>query len=138
MPNVVNDTNKEVIPNIYKCYYINGDIIVTNEDLREELKVDDKIEYLLENENDRKQTTILEITDTYIKIDISIDKKNTKIFIVGKEVNDFQTIAKEDIFSLNVCVTQELYRLIQQQQSIINDLKNRIEFLEYIYNIYID
>jgi len=86
----------------------------------------------LENENDRKQTTILEITNTYIKTDINV-KNNAKIFIVGKEVNDFhdfQTIAKEDIFSLNVCVTQELYRIIQQQQSIINDLKNRIEILE--------
>jgi hypothetical protein len=135
IPDAVNDTNKEVIPNVYKCYNIKDNIIFTNEDLRGELKVDDKIEYLLENHNERKQTTILEITDTYIKIDIIIDYKNTKIFIVGKYVDDFQTIAKEDIFSLNVCVTQELYRIIQQQSSIINDLKNRIEFLENKLNI---
>ena len=138
IPDAVNDTNTEVIPNIYKCYYINGDIIATHEDLRDELKVGDKIEYLLETDDNRKQTTILEITNTYIKIDINFKKKEKgtkKIFIVGKEVNDFQTIAKEDIFSLNVCVTQELYRIIQQQQSIINDLKNRIEFLENKLNI---
>ena len=83
----------------------------------------------METDNNRKQTEILEITNTYIKTDINIEKQ-TKIFIVGKEVNDFQTIAKEDIFSLNVSVTQELYRIIQKQQSIINDLQTRIEILE--------
>ena len=78
-------------------------------------------------------TTILEITDTYIKIDLKETEKSTektKIFLYGKEVNDFHTISKEYIFTLNVCATQELYRIIQQQSSIINDLKNRIEFLE--------
>jgi len=130
IPDAVNDKNNEVIPNIYKCYNINGNIIATDEDLRNQLKVGDKIEYLLENQNDRKQTNILEITDTYIKIDITNDNNDTKIFIVGKYVNDFQTISKDDIFSLNVSATQELYRIIKEQQSIINDLKNRIEILE--------
>ena len=89
-----------------------------------------KLNILLEEQNDRKQTTIIEITETYIKIGFTIEKNNAKIFIVGKYVDDFQTIAKEDIFSLNVCVTQELYRIIQQQQSIINDLQTRLERLE--------
>ena len=51
-------------------------------------------------------------------------------FIYGKEVDDFHTISKEYIFTLNVCATQELYKLIQQQQTIINDLQNRITILE--------
>ena len=53
-----------------------------------------------------------------------------KCFIYGKEVNDFHTLSKEYIFTLNVCATQELCKLIQQQQIIINDLQNRLSILE--------
>ena len=57
------------------------------------------------------------------------------------------TLDKNYIFTLNVCATQELYKLIQQQQTIINDLQNRLSILEnkifnyyyyLFYNIYIN
>ena len=70
----------------------------------------------------------MEISNEYIKVDKNI--KNTQCFIYGKEVNDFHTLSKEYIFTLNVCATQELYKLIQQQQIIINDLQNRLSILE--------
>ena len=46
-----------------------------------------------------------------------------KCFIYGKEINDFHTLSKEYIFTLNVSATQELYKLIV-------DLQNRISILE--------
>jgi len=132
----IND-NKEIIPNIYKVFNIENDIITTDEDLRDKLKVNDIIEIVYEKKEGTKEvsinTTILEITDTYIKVDLKETEKSTektKVFLYGKEVNDFHTISKEYIFTLNVCATQELYRIIKEQQSIINDLKNRIEILE--------
>jgi len=53
-----------------------------------------------------------------------------KCFIYGKEINDFHTLSKEYIFTLNVSATQELYKLIQQQNILIQDLQNRITILE--------
>ena len=63
---------------------------------------------------------------------IEIDKEiNTeKIFIYGKEIKDFHSLKKDYIFTLNVCATQELYKIIQKQETIINDLISRIAKLE--------
>ena len=72
--------------------------------------------------------TILEINSNSIKIDKSIE--GDKCFIYGKEIDDFHTLSKEYIFTLNVCATQELYRTIQLQQEIINQLKRDVEELK--------
>jgi hypothetical protein len=50
--------------------------------------------------------------------------------VFGKEINDFNALNKDYIFTLNVCAPQELYKLIQQQNIIIQDLQNRISILE--------
>jgi hypothetical protein len=71
---------------------------------------------------------ITEINSNVIKIDKDINTSN--IFVFGKEVDDFHTLKKDYIFTLNVCATQELYKLIQNQNIIIEDLKNRISILE--------
>ena len=52
------------------------------------------------------------------------------MFIYGSKVDDFHTLDKSYIYTLNVCATQELYKLIQQQNIIIQDLQNRISILE--------
>ena len=52
------------------------------------------------------------------------------MFVIGSKVDDFHTLNKDYIFTLNVCATQELYKLIQQQNIIIQDLQNRISILE--------
>jgi len=71
---------------------------------------------------------ITEINENVIKIDKDINTSN--VFVFGKEVDDFHTLKKDYIFTLNVCATQELYKLIQNQNIIIEDLKNRISILE--------
>ncbi len=71
---------------------------------------------------------ITEINSNVIKIDKDINTSN--VFVFGKEVDDFHTLKKDYIFTLNVCATQELYKLIQNQNIIIEDLKNRISILE--------
>ena len=52
------------------------------------------------------------------------------MFITGSKVDDFHTLDKNYIYTLNVSATQELYKLIQQQNIIIQDLQKRIEILE--------
>ena len=56
--------------------------------------------------------------------------KHKDIFIYGTKVNDFKTLDYKSIFSFNVKATQELYKLIQQQNQIIQDLQNRLSTLE--------
>ncbi len=68
------------------------------------------------------------MNETSIKIDKIYD--NDDVFIYGSKVTDFHTLDKSYIYTLNVCATQELYKLIQQSNIIIQDLQNRISFLE--------
>ena len=55
---------------------------------------------------------------------------DNKIFVSGTEVDDFHTISKEYIFTLNVCATQELHRRIEAQKVIIQSQEERIKELE--------
>ena len=127
LPEAVKIT-KNFIPNIYKVFDLSGDTITTNEDLTNLLSVDDNIQIIDQEKESKESYKILEISPTTIKIDKTIN--GDKCFIFGKEVDDFHALSKEYIFTLNVCATQELYKLIQQQQQIINDLQNRILALE--------
>jgi len=119
---------KEVIPNIFKiCKCENDEITLDNNIISSNLSINDKID-IYDNNNNKKQYTIKNILDNKIKINESINSSNC--FVYGKEVNDFHTINKDYIFTLNVCATQELHRLIEKQQNIINDLIARITKLE--------
>ena len=95
--------NKDFIPNIYKVFDLSSDIITTNEDLTNILSVDDNIQIIEQTKENTESFKILEISPTHIKIDKSIE--GDKCFIYGKEINDFHTLSKEYIFTLNVCAT---------------------------------
>ena len=48
----------------------------------------------------------------------------------GDETQDCYHLNKTYIFTLNVCATQELHRMITRQQAIMDSLISRIEVLE--------
>jgi len=48
----------------------------------------------------------------------------------GEEIEDFNYLNKNYIFTLNICATQELHRMLVRQQEIIDSLISRIEALE--------
>jgi len=48
----------------------------------------------------------------------------------GDEIEDFNYLHKSYMFTLNVCATQELHRIITRQQAVIDSLISRIEVLE--------
>ena len=59
---------------------------------------------------------------------------NNKILVYGTEVDDFHTLTKEYIFTLNVCATQELHRKIVSQEERIKELETKLEkLINYIY-----
>ena len=58
------------------------------------------------------------------------DYSDNKIYIQGTEVDDFITITKDYIFTLNVCATQELHRRMETQKVVIQSQEERIKELE--------
>ena len=55
---------------------------------------------------------------------------NNKIFVYGTEIDDFHTLDKSYIYTLNVCATQELHRRMETQNVIIKSQDERIKELE--------
>jgi hypothetical protein len=117
----------EVIPNIYKNGICETNKITLDCDVSNILNINDKIDIIDDNGN-YKQYTILSIENNSFTIDDNIETNN--VFVYGSKVNDFHTISKDYIFTLNVCATQELHKLIKQQNLIIQDLQNRLSILE--------
>jgi len=126
LPQAVSEM-KEIIPNIYKKAICSGNIITLENDISNELNIDDNIQIYIENGNSEMHK-IININSNVIEIEKEINKEN--VFIYGKEIKDFNSLKKDYIFTLNVCATQELYKLITQQNIIIQDLQNRINILE--------
>jgi hypothetical protein len=113
-----------VIPNIYKlCDCSNNIITIPNNILLQDDKID-----IIDVSGNRKQYNINNVSNDEITIDENLE--GDKCFVFGSKVKDFHTLNKDYIFTLNVCATQELFKLIEQQNIIIQDLQNRINILE--------
>ena len=119
--------NKEFIPNIYKIADLNNNEITLDFDVSNMMKVDDEISIITDKDG-KKIYKIVDVNNNTFTIDKSLE--GDKCLVYGTKINDFHTLDKNYIFTLNVCATQELYKLIQQQQTIINDLQNRLSILE--------
>jgi hypothetical protein len=97
------------------------------------IKVNDKIK-CYDKDNRFIKVEVVEIIDELtFRINIieedQRDYKDNKIFVSGTEVDDFHTIAKEYIFTLNVCATQELHRRMEAQNVIIKELQDKVDKL---------
>ena len=148
---VYND--EDYIANIYLyASYINEDglyILVANSSIINKINIDDELKLLLNNTNNIeiiiedspyhnrykkrfvKVKSIINETSFEIYEDIELTlNERTNIFIYGKKVKDFKKLDYSSLYSLNIKATQELYKLIQHQQTIIENLKIRIIELE--------
>ena len=102
------------------------------------LKVNDYVKCYDENNNEvlvKVDEVIDELTFKIKAIDDmkALEYTHDKIFIHGTEVDDFNTLSKEYIFTLNVCATQELHRRIISQEARIKELEAKVErLLNYI------
>jgi hypothetical protein len=85
------------------------------------------IEIIDASEN-RATYMVTDVSTNFITIDKEIPGNDC--FVYGTEVDDFHALNKDYIFTLNVCATQELHRMIERQNDIISSLMNRIEALE--------
>lgn len=90
--------------------------------------------------NDKIKCYDINIKNVYVEVIEIIDEitfrvkpleyTDTKIFVYGVEIDDFHTISKEYIFTLNVCATQELHRRMEARDVIIKSQEDRIKDLE--------
>ena len=123
----------DFIPNINSILNCSGSIISTKEHTNK-LKIDDEIKVTKLDGVD-ETCKVIEINENSVTVDKEISGE--KCFVYGSKVDDFHTLDKNYIYTLNVCATQELHRqiqqqslLIQQQSLLIQDLQNRISILE--------
>ena len=92
----------------------------------EVIEIIDELTFKIKHDEHRIRSIDLKSTDPSVYTD-------SKIFVSGTEVDDFHTISKEYIFTLNVCATQELHRRIISQDERIRQLEAKVErLLNYI------
>jgi hypothetical protein len=123
--------NKSIIPNIYSiCNCSNNKITISSN--IESLKINDSIEIIqiINEKEEKKKYNIINISLENNEITINENLEGSNCFVYGTEVDDFHILNYNNIYTLNVSATQELYKLIKEQNTIIQKLITRIEILE--------
>ncbi len=129
IPEAVN-IQTSYIPNIYSVAdYSNNVITLPSQPTKVVIKVDDKIK-CYDKDNKELLVEVIEIIDALTFRIKEIEYSDTKIFVYGTFVDDFHTLNKDYIFTLNVCATQELHRMIEAQSLLIKSQDDRIKDLE--------
>ena len=118
------------IPNIYLVAdYIEGVITLSSQPTKVIIKMNDKIK-CYDKDNKEILVEVIEVIDDLTFRIKEIEYTDTKIFVYGTFVDDFHTLNKDYIFTLNVCATQELHRRIEAQGVLLKSQDDRIKDLE--------
>jgi hypothetical protein len=113
----------EVVPDIYTVATIKDGYVSLDADL----KVGEKVRLILEDE-----TSLFDVISADKNgFKVSTDKSG-KVFVYGREVDDFHAVDYESLSMLNVSATQELYKLILSQQKTIESLETEVAELQEI------
>jgi hypothetical protein len=125
---------KSYIPNIMLLADYDNHIITLPSQPNYIIKQNDKIKCY---DKDDKEVfmEVEEVIDelTFRIKELETEYTDNKIFIHGTEIDDFHTLDKNYIFTLNVCATQELHRKIKSQEARIKELETKMEqILKYI------
>jgi len=118
------------IPNIYSVAHYNSNVItLSSQPTKVVIKVNDKIK-CYDKDNKELLIEVIEVIDGLTFRIKEIEYTDTKIFVYGTFVDDFHTLDKTYIFTLNVCATQELHRRIEAQSVLLKSQDDRIKDLE--------
>lgn len=136
MPMAVCNCNKNVIPNVYKninCEW-NGNIM-SSTDLETVAGV--KYQFFVSNLEDCSDEEMVELVGNEDNT-FTFEKKYNNVFCYGYEVDDFNTVDYNKIYTLNVSATQELIKeneLLKQElnthKAIIDKLVNATSFDDF-------
>ena len=118
------------IPNIYLVAdYIDSVITLSSQPTKVIIKMNDKIK-CYDKDNKEILVEVIEVIDDLTFRIKEIEYTDTKIFVYGTFIDDFHTLNKDYIFTLNVCATQELHRRIEAQSVLLKSQYDRIKDLE--------
>ena len=129
MPNAIR-THNEIIPNINIYGTYNKNKIILSQEIDNSLDIVNKnIE--IERNNIKEIYTVVSYNNMTIEVNRQIGKGEIgNCYIKGTEINDYEGVDKNYIYTLNVNATQNLYKMLLEQQQVINNLQNRINILE--------
>ena len=120
LPNAVN-TMTNVIPDIYKLAEIkNGVITVANT-----LKSGDKVKLIFANR--KELVDVMEADANSFKVNLPDDGK---VFVYGKQVNDFRTVDYDALTTLNISATQSLAGKVialEEQNAALSELVENLQ-----------
>ena len=126
---------KSYIPNIVLLAdYDNKIITLPSQPTKVIIKLNDKIKCY--DKYDKE--VFVEVEEVIDELTFRIKELETayvdnKIFVSGTEIDDFHTLTKEYIFTLNVCATQELHRKIKLQEDRIKELEAKMaDIVKYL------
>jgi hypothetical protein len=128
LPEAVDDTLKELIPNIYTKGDAEGDILTISKALEV------GVEYTCygDDNNDAILITILEdLGDGDYRINKTYDTKK-KLLVYGKTIENFHALKKEYFHALCVSSIQEHHKIIMEQKNKITALEERLARMEAI------
>jgi hypothetical protein len=123
-PEAVRNTT-DVVPDIFRKGPVKDGWI----ELATDLKAGDRVRLITEDGH-RGVHEVLEVKDGKFRTDF-VDNVS-QVFVYGREVKDFRVVDYEAIAMLNVSATQELNRIITQQDGEIQALSARLAALEQI------
>ena len=106
--------SKEVVPDIYTVANIKDGYV----SLKNDLNKGDKVRLIFEDET--ALFDVINSDDNGFQVSTN---KSGMVFVYGREVDDFHAVDYESISMLNVSATQELYKMILQQQNLIESLE---------------
>jgi len=138
IPNAVT-LHSRAIPNIYTIAYVDNNIIsftINDNIIISDLYKSKKI-LLIAEDGKQYDEFILNISqkDNIISIELNNIIQYNSVFIYGTYINDFHTIDKSYIYTLNVCALQDLHKRYTKMKSDMSDIKYLITNSSNIENI---
>ena len=123
---------KEIIPNIYKrinCNWtsVNDKFIMTTSDLTNVNEI--KYKFYVSNKTDASDEKIIDVTGNSNNT-FTFDTQYTNVFCYGSEVDDFNILDKQKLFTLNFSATQELDKQQTLHNQSINNLQSEVSSLK--------
>ena len=127
MPEAIDDTTDQLIPNIYKLAKIENDILTIDNEYELEIDIEYTIYIKNEDNTPKEEIKIIEkLHDNQYKINKSYNEVK-EVFVYGKKEKNFNVLKKEYFHALTISSIQELHRIIER-------LENRLSILESINN----
>jgi hypothetical protein len=88
-----------------------------------DLNVGDKVK-LISSTSGEKPSTVSAVDGNSFTVS-NWTEKSEKLFVYGKEVNDFRIVDYDRLFTLNLSATQELNKKLEAQQQVIDSLQKQ-------------